>query len=112
MKAAIGQIQEEYAFSERRACAVMLLAVGTYRYVSQRSDEPLRTRLVKLAREKPRFGYRRAAPQVMRAPLSIYPSDENISFSLSIAASGAAVRRAAVSTLRFCTTSLRPWYRR
>ncbi len=60
----------------------MLLAVGTYRYVSQRSDEPLRTRLVKLAREKPRFGRRRAAPQVMRAPLSIYPSDENISFSL------------------------------
>ena len=56
MKAAIGQIQEEYAFSERRACAVMLLAVGTYRYMSQRSDEPLRTRLVKLAREKPRFG--------------------------------------------------------
>jgi putative transposase len=36
----------------------MRLAVSTYRYRSQRSDEPL-TRLVELAREKPRFGYRR-----------------------------------------------------
>jgi putative transposase len=59
MKAAIGQMREEYAFSERRACALMLLAVGTHRYVSRRTDEPLRTRLVELAREKPRFGYRR-----------------------------------------------------
>jgi hypothetical protein len=28
MKAAIGQIREEYAFSERRACRLLLLAVG------------------------------------------------------------------------------------
>lgn len=59
MKAAIGQMRGEYAFTERRACAVMLLSAGTYRYQSRRSDEPLRTRLVELAREKPRFGYRR-----------------------------------------------------
>ncbi len=59
MKAAIGQMRGEYAFSERHACAVMLLAAGTYRYRSRRSDEPLRTQLVELAREKPRFGYRR-----------------------------------------------------
>jgi len=37
----------------------MMLAVTTYRYCSQRTDEPLRTQLVQLAREKPRFGYRR-----------------------------------------------------
>ena len=59
MKAAIGQIEQDYAFSERRACGLMMLAVTTYRYRSQRTDEPLRTRLVELAREKPRFGYRR-----------------------------------------------------
>jgi putative transposase len=59
MKAAIGQMRGEYAFSERRACTVMLVVAGTYRYRSRRSDEPLRTRLVELAREKPRFGYRR-----------------------------------------------------
>ena len=35
------------------------MAVSTYRYETSRSDEPLRTQLVQLAREKPRFGYRR-----------------------------------------------------
>ena len=49
----------EYAFSQRRACGLMTMAVSSYRYQSRRSDEPLRTRLVELAREKPRFGYRR-----------------------------------------------------
>jgi putative transposase len=37
----------------------MRIAVTTYRYRSQGSDEPLRTKLVELAREKPRFGDRR-----------------------------------------------------
>jgi putative transposase len=37
----------------------MTMAVSSYRYETRRSDEPLRTRLVELAREKPRFGYRR-----------------------------------------------------
>jgi len=59
LKAAIEQMQEEYAFSERRACGLVMVAVSTYRYETRRSDEPLRTRLVQLAREKPRFGYRR-----------------------------------------------------
>jgi putative transposase len=37
----------------------MGIAVASYRYQTTRSDEPLRTQLVELAREKPRFGYRR-----------------------------------------------------
>ena len=52
-------MRAKYAFSERRACRVMGMAATTYRYRSQRTDEPLRTKLVELAREKPRFGYRR-----------------------------------------------------
>jgi len=52
-------VRGEYAFSQRRACRLMTMAVSSYRYQSRRSDEPLRTRLVELAREKPRFGYRR-----------------------------------------------------
>ena len=52
-------MREEHAFSERRACGLVLLAVSSYRYRTRRNDEPLRTRLVALAREKPRFGYRR-----------------------------------------------------
>jgi putative transposase len=59
LKAAIEQMKEVYAFSERRACGLLRVAVSTYRYETRRSDEPLRTRLVELAREKPRFGYRR-----------------------------------------------------
>jgi len=52
-------VRGEYAFSQRRACGLMTMAVSSYRYQTRRCDEPLRTRLVELAREKPRFGYRR-----------------------------------------------------
>jgi putative transposase len=52
-------MKQEYAFSERRACELVMLAASTYRYATRRSDEPLRTKLVQFAREKPRFGYRR-----------------------------------------------------
>src|SRR5437762_2105202 len=37
----------------------MTMAVSSFRYQTRRWEEPLRTRLVELAREKPRFGYRR-----------------------------------------------------
>src|ERR1019366_7889870 len=57
LKAAVGQVREEYAFSQRRACRLLTVAVSSYRYQSRRSDEELRLRLVELAREKPRFGY-------------------------------------------------------
>src|SRR6202140_1945537 len=59
LKATVEQVREKYAFSARRACSVMAMAVSSYRYQSRRSDEPLRTQLVELARSKPRFGYRR-----------------------------------------------------
>ena len=52
-------LRVEYAVSERRVCGLMTMAMSSYRYRSKRSDEPLRTKLVELAREKPRFGYRR-----------------------------------------------------
>jgi putative transposase len=59
LKAAIGQMKQEYAFSERRACGLVMVAVSTYRYETRQADEALRAKLVELAREKPRFGYRR-----------------------------------------------------
>jgi len=55
----VGQVRQEYAFSQRRACRLLTMSVSSCRYESRRSDEGLRDRLVKLAREKPRFGYRR-----------------------------------------------------
>jgi putative transposase len=46
--------------SVRRACELALIPRSTYRFERDRTrDEPLRTRLIELAQEKPRFGYRR-----------------------------------------------------
>ena len=45
--------------SERRVCGLLSMAVSSYRYRRRGSDEPLRSRVVELAREKPRYGYRR-----------------------------------------------------
>jgi putative transposase len=59
MKAAVEHVQAKYAFTERRACRLLLVPVSSYRYKPRNRDEDLRERLVALAREKPRFGYRR-----------------------------------------------------
>ena len=52
-------LREHYPASQQRACGLLQMAVSSFRYQSRRNDEPLRARLVELAREKPRFGYRR-----------------------------------------------------
>lgn len=52
-------LREQYPASQRRVCELVSLAVSSYRYRSRRREEDLRGRLVELAREKPRFGYRR-----------------------------------------------------
>jgi putative transposase len=44
----------------------MSIAVSTYRYSSRRSDQLLREKLLRLAREKPRYGYRRLQVLVER----------------------------------------------
>lgn len=50
----------EYEVSVRRACCLSSLAESTYRYRSRRKEpEGLRSRLLELAAERPRFGYRR-----------------------------------------------------
>ena len=58
-RADAGWLRTKYAASQRRVCGLMGMAVASYSYRSRRSDEPLRTQLVELARLKPRFGYRR-----------------------------------------------------
>jgi transposase InsO family protein len=59
MKASVEHVREKFAFTERRACHLLLVPVSSYRYTPRRNDEGLRERLEKLAREKPRYGYRR-----------------------------------------------------
>ena len=49
----------EFQTSERRVCGLMEIPRMSYRYQSRRDDAALRERLWELAREKPRFGYRR-----------------------------------------------------
>jgi putative transposase len=56
----------QYEASERRVCGLLSIAVSSYRYRSRRSDEALREKLVRLAREKPRYGYRRLQVLVER----------------------------------------------
>ena len=59
MKASVERVQQQFAFSRRRACLLLMEPVSSYRYQPRQSDELLRERRVGLAREKPRFGYRR-----------------------------------------------------
>lgn len=59
MKASVEHLRSTFAFSQRRACGLIGLAVSTFRYRAASDDTALRARLIELARERPRFGYRR-----------------------------------------------------
>jgi putative transposase len=57
---AVAHLKSAHEMSERRACQVIGCQRMTVRYRSRRPDDPrLRERLVALARERHRFGYRR-----------------------------------------------------
>lgn len=60
-------MREHYRVSERRVCGLLSIAVSSFRYESRRSDEGLQEKIVQLAREKPRFGYRRIHVLLRRA---------------------------------------------
>ncbi len=59
MRASMEHLRSTFAFSQRRACGLIGVAVSTCRYQSLRNDEQLRGQqlrgqLVELARERPR----------------------------------------------------------
>ena len=59
-RAAVGYLQKTYEMSERRACRTAGAERTMVRYRSKRPDDaPLRERMVDLAHERRRFGYRR-----------------------------------------------------
>jgi putative transposase len=66
MREDVRYLMEEYGPSERHACALVGIAVMSYRYRPRRRDADLRARLIELAREKPRFGYRRLHVRLCR----------------------------------------------
>ncbi len=53
------RLKSDFEFSERHACELMSIPRSSYRYQSRKDDSALREQLIELAREKPRFGYRR-----------------------------------------------------
>src|SRR4051794_4513133 len=55
VKASVEHLRKQYAFTERRACRLMKIAVSSFRYRSGCSDDGLREQLQQLARERPRF---------------------------------------------------------
>ena len=60
-RAAVGWLRGRFGLSERRACAVVGVGRSTVRYRRRErpDDGALRRRLLALAGERPRFGYRR-----------------------------------------------------
>jgi len=60
-RAAVSYFRESWDLSERMACCLACFSRSSYRRPSLReqADVPLRERLVELAAERPRFGYRR-----------------------------------------------------
>ena len=61
------RLRQEFDFSERHACELMSIPRSSYRYRSRKNDSTLREQLIELAREKPRFGYRRLHILLRRA---------------------------------------------
>ena len=64
-------MREEFQASERHVCELMEIARTTFRYRSCRDDSWLRERLLELAREKPRFGYRRLHVLLRREAIEV-----------------------------------------
>lgn len=53
------RLTQEFAFSQRHACELVEIPRSTHRYRSRKDDGALRERLLVLAHEQPRYGYRR-----------------------------------------------------
>lgn len=59
LRAATSYLLETYGAGQRKACELIGIARSSYRYQSRKRDEELRDKLVRLAQEQPRYGYRR-----------------------------------------------------
>lgn len=72
-RVAVTYTQERFRVSQRRACRIVGGARSTIRYRSRRreDDDGLRSRLRKLAEQRPRFGYRRLHVLLRRAGIIV-----------------------------------------
>ena len=70
-------MRAETAISERQACRLVGIYRSTLRYESQQAEETqaLRARIVELAQERRRFGYRRICCDCMRPVPHLCPGN-------------------------------------
>ncbi len=69
-RAVVVYLEKAYEMTQRRACRVIGILRSSCRYASRRADEKeLRECLVKLAAERPRYGYRRLCDLLRRERL-------------------------------------------
>ena len=59
-------LKQRHGVSERRACTVIKQGRSSQRYQSRKNDAPLQEKLLRHARQRPRFGYRRLQVFVRR----------------------------------------------
>ncbi len=63
----VAYVVAEYGVSERRACKLLGMDRSSYRYEPQPDrNAPLRQELIALARQRPRYGYRRLGALLSR----------------------------------------------
>lgn len=72
-RAAVSHFRDRWGLSERKACQLASYSRSSYRRegVREKADQSLRARLLELAAERPRFGYRRLHVMLARDGWSI-----------------------------------------
>ncbi|MCO7227616.1 IS3 family transposase [Pleionea sp. CnH1-48] len=69
---AVRSLQDRYNVSERRACRLLSLSRSVYRYESTASSqEPLRQRIIEIARSRVRYGYKRIHVMLKREGIHV-----------------------------------------
>jgi len=73
-RSVVAYLRETLRLSERRACQVLGMLRSTCRYVTRRgSDTDVRSRLLELAVERPRYGYRRLCDLMRLEGVAVNP---------------------------------------
>ena len=69
------RLREDFQASERHVCELMAVPRSSCRYQGRRDDSQLEQRLRELAREHPRFGYRRLY-LYLREEMAVKPQEQ------------------------------------
>jgi hypothetical protein len=99
-------VGQEMGLSERRACRLLGLDRSSYRHEAVAdADVELRRKIVEMARQKPRYGYRQLHAVLVRRSLRVFgparrgcPGPVPLATSVEALQSGAAVGREATAS--------------